>query len=302
MNWDEVRFFHAVVNAGSLAGAARLLRVSQPTVSRRIRDLETHLEARLFDRLCNGFELTDLGRGIFEHAEGMAHAARSISDKVQTATDKIAGRIHLTAPDGLGAHWLMPRLPRLKSAHPDLDVQLMLSTETINIAAGDADLAVRMGDPRDENLFGRQVASVPFHLYGSREYFSRHKVPACSNDLHAQKIIECVGRLEHTRQCRALRDVAQDAQISITCDNLMAQLNATQAGMGLAPLPPYLLTAGIDLVQVPASVFEVQVPVWVLTRPDLKNCPRIIAVKQFVAQAAKRSFALRRGTSMPRVA
>jgi len=300
MNWDEVRFFHAVAKAGSLTQAARVLRVSQPTVGRRIRDLEEDLGARLFNRLNQGYALTDLGHAIFDQAEQMAGAARCISDRIATASDQIVGQIKLTAPDGLGAHWLVPRLHKIKREHPDLDIQLMLSIEMLNLSAGDADLALRMGNPTDENLVGKKVASVPFHLYGSRSYFAKYPIPQHPEELGKHLIIRGTGRLQNVDQNQVLRELTSDAETAVACDSLMAQVNAAEAGMGIVPLPPYLVGEGSDLMRISERVFEVRVPVWLLTRQDLRNCPRVVTIKKFTENAAKRTFAT--PAALPQVA
>ncbi len=291
MNWDEVRFFHAVAKAGSLTQAARVLRVSQPTVGRRIKDLENDLGARLFNRLNQGYELTDLGHAIYDKAEQMAGAARCISDRIAAAGDQVGGHVRLTAPEGLGAHWLVPRLRNIKRQHPELDIQLMLSIEMLNLSAGDADLALRMGDPTDENLIGKKVASVPFHLYGSRSYFAKYPIPQHPEELSKHLIIRGTGRLENVDQNRVLQDLTNDAETAVACDSLMAQVNAAEAGMGIVPLPPYLVGEGSDLMRIEEAVFEVRVPVWLLTRQDLRNCPRVVTIKKFTENAAKRTFA-----------
>ncbi|MEO0912583.1 MAG: LysR family transcriptional regulator, partial [Pseudomonadota bacterium] len=254
MNWEELRFFHAVARAGSLAQAARDLKVSQPTVGRRIRDLERRLKTGLFDRLTHGYALTETGRTILEKVEQMACTARSIDDCVSTAAREVAGRVRVTASEGIGAFWLVPQLEQLRRRHPKLDVALMLSTEKLDLSAGAADLALRMGNPKDEKLIGRRIADVAFHLYATRGYFERFGVPTRPEELSGHAIIESAGRLAHLPQGVAIRQLAPGAEIAAAFDSITAQAQAAEAGLGLVPLPPYLVADKPDLLRVPPVV------------------------------------------------
>lgn len=292
MNWDELRVFHAVARAGSLAAAARALKVSQPTVSRRIRDLEADLGLRLFDRLTHGLRLTDAGRDVLEKAREMEAAARAIADRVASAPDRIAGTIRLTAPDGIGDRLLVPRLAALRARHPGLNVELLLTNEAVDLAGGEADVALRLGAPRDETLVGRRVADGTFHLYASREYLARTGLPEPERRFERHLIIDGAGRMAHVEQRRRLRSIAEGAEVSSTFDHLLAQLHAAEAGLGIVGLPPCIVGPDSQLVRLPSDLFEVRLPVWVLTRPDLRRCPRVAAIKAFLDDAVA-SIALR---------
>lgn len=292
MEWDDIRFFHAVAEAGSLSRAARRLNVSQPTVGRRIRILEDRLEAQLFHRLASGFVLTDAGQCIYEKAVEMAGAARCISDRVSGTRSRAEGRICLTTAEGLGQSWLVPKLMSLSRSHPDLEVNLTLSNIKLDIAGGEADLALRMGDPLDENLVGRQIGAVPFQLYASPGYLETFGTPTALGDLGAHRIIEWGGAISNVPQARHLREIGASAQPSVTLDSIYAQKAAAEAGMGLAALPPYLAEGAPDLQRVLADRFCVFVPVWLLTRADLRHTIRVGVVRAFLADAAREGFGL----------
>ncbi|MGF1551932.1 MAG: LysR family transcriptional regulator [Paracoccaceae bacterium] len=288
VDWDDLRFFHAVARTGSLSGAARELGVSQPTVGRKIRDLETALQAKLFDRLACGYSLTEAGWRIFDKATEMADAARCIADRVSGETNAAAGAVRLTCPEGLGAAWLTPHLRALRQRHPHLAVQVSLCSTTLDLANGEADVALRMGEPQDTTLVGRRIGEIAFHLYASRDYLAERGVPSSLEDLAAHRVIESGGKLAGVPQALLLRDRAHGASVSLSLDSLLAQAAAARAGFGVAALPTYLVAEAGDLVRVLDERFRVVMPLWLLTREDLRGVTRVRALQDFVIATARR--------------
>jgi len=290
MEWDDIRFFYAVAEAGSLSEAARRLKVSQPTVSRRVRMLEDRLEAQLFHRLASGFVLTDAGERIFDKAAEMASAARSISDRIAGTRSRAEGRISLTTAEGLGESWLVPRLPGLSNSHPALEVELLMSNDRLDIAGGEADMALRMGEPHDETLVGRKIGTVMFKLYAARHYLDAFGTPQLLSDLGTHRIIECGGAIRNVPQARLLREAGSGGKVALTLDSVFAQKAAAEAGLGLVSLPPYMAEGCAHLVQVLPAAFQVQVPVWLLTRTDLRRSTRVGVVRAFLSTLARDGF------------
>ncbi len=301
MDWDDLRFFNAVATAGSVGRAAQTLGVTQPTVARRVRDLEQRLGARLFDRLTSGYRMTEAGARVYARSSDVMRIVQAISDDVEGDEAEVAGTVRITASEGIGAAWLAPRLGMLRARHPALRVELELSTLTRDVAAGDADIALRMGEPRDEALVGRRIAMIPFSLYGSQRYFAVHGAPRGLEDLGRHMIIESTGRLEHVPQARLLRDVALGAVTVAAVDNIFAQAAIVKAGAGLVGLPCYLGHSDPDLVAVLEGAFHVHMPVWLLTRHDLRQTARVRAVLDFIADEATRSLPQDRVRAAPRL-
>jgi DNA-binding transcriptional LysR family regulator len=301
MDWDDLRFFNAVATAGSVGRAAQTLGVTQPTVTRRVRDLEQRLGARLFDRLTSGYRMTEAGVRVYAKSSEVMRIVQAISDDVAGNEADIAGTVRITASEGIGAAWLAPRLGVLRARHPALSVELELSTLTRDVAAGDADIALRMGEPRDGALVGRRIAMIPFCLYGSPRYIAAHGVPRGFEDLGRHMVIESTGRLEHVPQARLLRDVALGAVTVAAVDNIFAQAAIVKAGAGLVGLPCYLGNTDPELVAVLEDSFRVDMPVWLLTRQDLRQTARVRAVLDFIADEAARSLPQDRARVVPRL-
>lgn len=286
MEWDELRFFHTVALCGSLSKAAHELRVSQPTVGRRINALEDRLAAQLFDRLVSGFVLTDVGTRIFEKTCDMANTARCIEDCVAGGRNNIAGTVLLTAPEGIGSTWLARQLSDLTEKHPDLDLQVSLSNRMLDVSNGEADAALRMGNPSDDALIGRRIAMLPFRLYASKGYIEKHGMPADLDAIRHHRIIESGGVIRDVSQAKRLREIAPGTRVAATLDNLQAQAGAVRAGLGVAALPPYLTDEPDELVAILPDAFLVEVPLWFLTRRELRDSGKVVAVKTFLTSAA----------------
>lgn len=289
MEWDELRFFHAVATAGSLSRAAQNLGVSQPTVGRRIRSLEDRLDAQLFDRLESGYALTGVGLRVFEKTGEMSEVARCIADRATGERNSISGTVSLTAPEGIGATWLPAYLCELSDSHPDLDLQVSLSNRMSDVSNGEADIALRMGNPSDDALIGRRIATVSFRLFASPAYLEKFGVPVDVDRLGQHRVIECGGVIRDVAQAKRLRELARGARVATTLDNIHAQAAAGRAGIGLVALPPYMAEQPGDLVAVLPNAFAVHVPIWLLTRQDLRTSRRICAVKAFLTDAARSS-------------
>ena len=132
-DWNDMRYFLAVTANKSLSGAARQLRVSQPTVSRRIRELESRLGARLFDRANQEYVLTSAGRGILGLAQSMEREATAIEQAVGGEDARPSGVVRLTTTEGLGVLWLAARLPRFSERFPRIEIELMIGEQLVDL-------------------------------------------------------------------------------------------------------------------------------------------------------------------------
>jgi DNA-binding transcriptional LysR family regulator len=215
---------------------------------------------------------------------------QAIADDVAGEEASVAGAVRITASEGIGAVWLAPRLGALRARHPGLMIDLELSTLTRDIAAGEADIALRIGEPGDSSLVGRRIATIPFCLYGSQRYIAAHGAPRDFDELKRHMIVEGSGRLEHVPQARLLREIADGAPTVAALDNIFAQAAIVKAGVGLVGLPCYLGMYDPDLVPILEDDFDLQMPVWLLTRADLRQTARVRAVLDFIVGEAQRTL------------
>ncbi|WP_422364980.1 LysR family transcriptional regulator [Pelagibius sp.] len=286
-DWDDYRYFLAVAESGSLSAAARLLGVAQPTVGRRIAQLEERIQARLFDRLNQGYQLTATGRRAVEAAARMQRDAFNIERLVEGADTALAGRVGIATAEGLGTFWVSPRLAALQRAYPAIEVELLTGVSAHDLLRREADIALRIGNPRSDQLIGRRIGQVHCGLYASIAYLSAHGKPETPGDLADHHIIESVRETADLRQARRLRSLARDAKVALRCNSIIVQLAALRNGVGIMALPHYMAREDNRLVQLLPESFDVPIDLWLLSHRDLRRTARIRAVLDFIiAEAA----------------
>lgn len=287
LDWDTYRYFMTVVDKGSLSAASRFLRVSQPTVGRKLRNIESKFGVQLFQREIHGYSLTEAGEAIVELCREMADKAADIERAIDGYDRSKTGQVRIATAVGLGTYWLAPRLPMLRTAHPSIEVQLMVSTSMVDLMRKEADVALRIGNPGSDELVGRKVGIVGFGIYGADSYLDQHGEPGTLEELCEHTIIESSGSLAELPQARRFREVAKGAKIGLQCDNLPMQVAAACAGGGLIALPHYVAKAMPGLRRVVAA-FDLALDLWLLTHRDLKSIARVRTVLDFVTKETRR--------------
>ncbi|MBR1124664.1 LysR family transcriptional regulator [Bradyrhizobium lablabi] len=299
-DWDNLRYVLAVADAGSLAGAARLLGVNHTTVLRRLGAFEDQLGVRLFERLPTGYVLTAGG-------EELIAAARRIDDTVATLGRKLTGQdlrlsgvVRVTTTDTLMGSILPEILAAFRTAHPGIQLEIALSNSMFNLSKRDADVAIRPAKDPPESLIGRQVANVAFAVYGSPDYLAKHD---SAGGLAAHRWVAPDDSLAETSVAAWMRSELRGSEIALRAGSLLALRQAAEAGLGLAALPCYLGDMSPGLVCVHAPIAAMQTALWILTHEDLRHTARIRAFIEFAAAALSRRRPLLEGAeSRPRAA
>ncbi len=269
-SWDHYRSLLAVLDEGSLSGAARKLGLTQPTVGRHVEALESELGAPLFTRSASGLAPTETALALRPHAEAMSAAAEALVRTASGEADAVRGVIRVAAADIVGVEVLPPILTAFHEEHPEVAIELALSSRQEDLLRRESDIAVRMARPTQGALVARRVGSVPLRLYAHRRYIERHGVPKSLADAaHAG-----VG---FDRDLQTLRSL-QERQIPLTremfsfrSDNDLAQLAALRAGFGVGGCHAPLARRDPDLVPVLEDVFRADLEVWVAMHEDLKS-------------------------------
>lgn len=286
-DWDDLRFFLAASRGGSFSAAARSLRVSQPTVSRRVAQLEGALEARLFEHRRGRLVLTDSGRQVIDLAESIEETTHQLRRRVQGVDSQPTGAVAITTTEGLASRWLAPKLIRFREIYPLINVSLLVGARKYDLLRGEADVALRLGDPGPPDLVGRRVAVAHAGIYASRAYLARHGAPESTADLAGRHLIEAVGDLVRYPQCAQLNALMAGSPRGGCVDNAYAQLALADAGMGLIAIMSYMAEGFGDLVHLLPGAFDVSVDLWLLTHPDLRNAARVRALIDFVVEEIK---------------
>lgn len=280
-DWNDLRYFLAVARTGSTVAAAKALDVSQPTVQRRLAALDEQIGCKLFEHHPTGYRLTDLGAALLPHAERVQEAIEAVERQLQASGQDISGVIRVTCPEADLDRLLMPILNRFEAAYPGIRVEFVLTDRALDLAKGEADIALRGGEPREKTLIGRKLVDVPWFIYASRAYIERHGKPECHEDIARHTVIAFAGQIEGLRASKWLRSAGEGAAIAAYGNSVMGLLSAVKSGVGLTALPAHLGDAEVDLVRVlDPGVTE---PFTMLVHPDLRNAPRLRAFLDFVA-------------------
>jgi DNA-binding transcriptional LysR family regulator len=292
MEWDDLQYILAVADAGSLAGAAQLLRVNRTTVLRRIKAFERNHAVRLFERLPSGYVLTSGGRELLAAARGLEHTILTLERKIAGEDQRAEGIVHLTTTDTLLASILPAHLTAFRREHPGIILNVAVSNTLLNLAKRDADIAIRPVMEPPETLTGRRVCSVGFAVYASVEY-AKTLDPKASLGKHPWLAPSTA--LAHTSVARWMSDVVPEANRVSLFDSLLTMKEMCAAGAGLAALPCYLGDIDPRLKRVRSPIKEMTTALWVLTHPDLVRATRFRLLMKFMATALAKERALIEG-------
>jgi DNA-binding transcriptional LysR family regulator len=250
---DDLRLLLVVARSGTISSAASALALDPTTVSRRLKSLETALGARMLERGADGWELTQLGQIVAQRATPIEALIRDVADAVEVDGEKagtLRGTMRIVSTEIFGALFVAPALARIRTAHPDLDFELITATRSLALHQSGFDLAVAVGSPlKNHRLVTEELTDYTFGLYGSQAYFDAHGEPEVLQDLRGRGLIYYVSSLSQVQELE-LRGSLQTMRSAISTTSVQAQLEATRAGAGLGLLPNYYAQTFPDIHRV----------------------------------------------------
>jgi DNA-binding transcriptional LysR family regulator len=286
MDWSILRDFIAVAETGGFSQAARRLRVSQPTLSRRIAALETQLKAQLFQRTPRGLLLTDAGEHVLSGARRVEEEALAIERQAEAAQQALTGTVRISITEGLGALWLPKHLAAFHAKYPGVCVEILVDNRTANLLRREADIAVRLFRPDQPDLIARHIGDMVMGLYGARDYLARHGVPTTLAQLRNHFLVGFDENMSQRSQpVQRLERCFAPEKIVHRSSSLIGQLSATRAGIGLGAHDCLLADADPDLQRIMPESFEHRMEIWLVTHADMRRSARIRAVYDFLAEA-----------------
>jgi DNA-binding transcriptional LysR family regulator len=284
-DWGDLRYFLAVARAGSTLAAAKSLNVNQSTVHRRLQALEKQLGCQLVKRHPTGYRLTELGEHILGSAESVENAVAEFERRVSASSKEIKGTVKVTCPIAVGARLLRSRLvDELSRRYPALRVEFAMSDQALDLAKGEADIAIRAKTPNDDALFGRKIADSQWGVYASRSYIQRRGSIERVEEINDHAVVMFSGELRDHQSARWLKSVAPKAHIGAHSNNLTALLMAVKSGAGLAPMPLIVAEPEKDLVRLLGPVAEMATPFYLLIHQDMRRTPRVRIVFDFLIE------------------
>ena len=295
MDWDKLRIFHAVADAGSLTHAGETLHLSQSAVSRQIRALEESLNATLFHRHARGLILTEQGELLFDATRAMNKRLDAASARIRDSAEEVFGELRITTTIGFGSLWLAPRLKALYTQYPELMIDLMLEERVLDLPMREADVAIRMKEPSQADLIRRKLMTVKMRLYATPDYLERMGTPNTMEDLAPHRLICQAASSTQVAAGTALVNTLLTHPVGsrLTVNNYFGVLQGTLNNLGIGVLPNYVSEGEPKLVRVLPDVESAEVPVYLAYPEELRHSKRIAAFRDFVVSEIQKARAAR---------
>lgn len=292
MDWDKVRIFHTVADAGSFTRAGDALNLSQSAVSRQVSALETELKVPLFHRHARGLILTEQGELLYRAAHDVFTKMETVKTMLTDSRDKPSGDMRLTTTVGLGSAWLTPRLREFIELYPDIRLHLMLHDEQLDISMRQADAAIWLKQPTQPDLIQRKLFTVHFHVYGAPEYLKRHGQPQRITDLDQHRVITfgtpVPNYLEEINWLETVgRPEGQPRAPTLRANSVHALRRAVEHGIGLAILPDYLVPDNSPLVQLLPDAQMPEFDTYFVYPEELRESKRLAVFRDFLVSKAR---------------
>ena len=286
MDWDKLRVFHAVAEAGSFTHAGDTLNLSQSAVSRQISALEEALSVPLFHRHARGLILTEQGESLNQTVREVFAKLAMTEALLTESRDKAAGKLKITTTVGFGSNWLAPRLSAFLEAHQDVTVSLLLDDGDLDLAMREADVAIRMHPPKQPDLIQRHLFEIEWHICASPEYLARAGTPATIEDLDRHKMVLFGNYRPPVPDINWLatagRRAGQPRRPVLEVNNLASMAQVIRAGVGIGVLPGWMSAEMEGLTRVLPEVSRPKVDCFFVYPEELRHSKRVAVFRDFL--------------------
>jgi len=282
-DWENLRYFIAVVQAGSLSAAARRLNVDHATVSRRLSALESELKMRVIDRLPRACRPTAAGRQILEFAEKMEEHAFAIERAALAEHMPMHGTVTISVPPVLANNLFANHLHEFVQLHPGIRLSMASQAQSISLGRREADIAVRLFRPEEPQNVTRKLGEMTFGLYASRDYLHAASPADWAFICYEAQFAE----MPHQKW---LESIAQGRRIACEVSDITTQQAAARTGIGVAALPVFMGDCDPGLQRLAFDSASYRREIWLVVHADLRHSPPIRAVIDFIADVTGRTF------------
>jgi DNA-binding transcriptional LysR family regulator len=291
MDWDKLRVFHAAAAAGSFTHAGEALHLSQSAVSRQIAALEYDLKTPLFHRHARGLLLTEQGEILFRTVQEVLSKLESARVRLSDARDKPHGLLRVTANTGFGTIWLTPRLAEFRELYPDIELDVILTDDELDLSMREADVALRLWEPKQGDLIRRRLFTLHYSAYASRAYLQQFGAPRGVDDLDAHRLLAfSVTGPSYLRNLNLLLSVGRDAKSPrkpvLSINNLFALMRAVEKGAGVGVLPDYVVGENSPLIRIELNAEMPVFDCWLTYPEEMKSVARVQALRDFLVANA----------------
>ena len=286
MDWDKLRIFHAVAEAGSFTHAGDVLNLSQSAVSRQISALEEALQVPLFHRHARGLILTEQGEAMNRTVREVFAKLAMTEALLTESKEKAAGRLKVTTTTGFGGTWLTPRLPAFLEAHPDITITLILEDGDLDLGMREADVAIRMHPPRQPDLVQRHLADIHLPICAAQSYLDRSGTPAAIEELDSHRLVLFGSYHPPSPEINWLAGVGRpngSKRLStLEVNNLAAMADAIEAGLGIGSLPHYMLNNRPGIKKILTGVKSPVIEAYFVYPEELRTSKRVAVFRDFL--------------------
>jgi DNA-binding transcriptional LysR family regulator len=286
MDWDKLRVFHAVAEAGSFTHAGDTLNLSQSAVSRQISALEEALSVPLFHRHARGLILTEQGDQLNRTVREVFAKLAMTEALLTESRDKAAGRLKVTTTVGFGSTWLAPRLPAFLDAHPDISVGLLLDDGDLDLAMREADVAIRMHPPKQPDLIQRHLMEIEWVVCAAPSYLSKHGTPRSIEDLDNHKLVLFGDYHPPVAEINWLAETGRrpgsPRRAVLEVNNIASMAQTIIAGLGIGTLPNWMAPEMEGLTRLLPDVARPKVDCYFVYPEELRNSKRVAVFRDFL--------------------
>ena len=287
MDWDKLRIFHAVAEAGSFTHAGEVLNLSQSAVSRQIGTLESGLGVSLFHRHARGLILTEQGELLFQTTKEVSHKLVMTEAMLGESKERPRGPLKITTTVAFGSIWLTPRMKEFTELYPEIRVNLVLDESERDLSMREADVAIRMVPPRQPDLIQRHLMTMHFHVYASPEYLKKYGMPEKPEDLADHMLIVYGEDMEPPVAnvnwlLEAGRKPKDRDRALLKVNNIYGIYRAVQSGVGIAALPDYTIRQASQLVRILPELEGPSYDAYFVYPAELRHSKRIIVFRDYL--------------------
>jgi DNA-binding transcriptional LysR family regulator len=287
MDWDKLRVFHAVAEAGSFTHAGEALNLSQSAVSRQISALEESLNVPLFHRHARGLILTEQGDLLYRTAREVFAKLAMTEGMLSESKDRPKGPLKVTTTVAFGSAWLTPRIREFLDLYPEIHVSLVVDDSELDLSMREADVAIRLSPPRQPDLVQRHLMTIRYLVYAAPEYLKRHGTPQRPEDLDKHRIVAygADGRPPVRNVNWLLEAEARpgyERQPFFSVNNVYAIFRAVESGLGIAALPDFMAHETTNLVRILPELPGAEIEAYFVYPEELRTSKRIAVFRDFL--------------------
>ncbi len=287
MDWDKLKIFHAVAEAGSFTKATINLNLSQSAISRQIQSLEHDLKIQLFERHARGLTLTENGEYLFKTAREVISKLKDVESALIDKKDKPSGKLTVTTFVSFGTTWLTPRIQEFMKLNPEMEIELVFDDKELDLSTRQADIGIWARRPKKLNYIQKKLIDIHYHVYGSTKYLEQYGHPKTVSELNKHKFIS-YGRGAPSPVFNpdwalklGIKDNKKRKPV-MKVNSVYGLLLAVRSGVGLAALPDYITASVPNIVKVLPQIEGPKTEAYFVYPESLKNTARIIAFRNFL--------------------